>query len=780
MRTVLLICCLLRIAVAQTVHGHVFNAKGEPVAGAVVRVLNTDAEATTGPDGAFILAGVASSRTAGVGSLYVTAPGFASRIVTNGELDIRLTPAIRQLDDIVVTAGKKEESARDLPLSITTLNARAAQPLWAMEDLRDEVSNLYAASPGDGRDVMSIRGVTSTSYDPAVTTYVDGVSAMSLDSYIPQLFDVDRIEVLKGPQGTLYGRNAMGGVINILTRPPSNQATGFAEANLGNYHLERYTAGLQLPLVKDRLFFSGAVLFEGRHGFYTNDYTGTDFDRQHRFGGNYTLRYLAGPHWSIEGNFKHLENRNDGAFPLAVSPAQALADPYHVDQNAVTTMVDNTVNASLVARYSGRFTFSTQTAYASNDRYYQQPIDGDFSPADAVSIVNNYGKPWNKVRNVTEELRFGNAPHATGAAGAWDWTAGLYGFYRDIPNKQGTHFGKDAALVGSPDSNYTIVNTSTQYGAGLAVYAQATRHFLHGWSITAGLRYDYEHNRENVAGEYVPDGAPGSAFPTQADTGASASYGAFSPMGAIARTIDRNTSVYVRYARGYRTGGLTAISGDPTQPPLYPYTPEYSNNWEAGWKGNYAHGRIEANAALFYCVINDVQVPTLELPAGVTVIRNAGRLESHGLDADIRALVLQGLTVTYGLGLTHATYDKLDLSENGTAEDLHGKTQVFTPDVTSTLAVHYTVAVTRTWNAHANAAWIYRGRQYFDLANTIEQGAYQTVNAGAGITHGDVTLDVWTRNLTKTRYIAYAYDFGATHLGDPCTFGVTLRWAGRL
>ena len=777
MKYLVIVLALFRLTYAQHLNGRVTDAKGAPVAGADVRVLNTTLETTTDATGVFHFDAAPATC-----QVYVTAPGYASRIETaarppHDTLLFRLEPSITQLDDIVVSAGKREENVRALPLSVTVLDAAEVQAnrLWAMEDLRTQVSNLYSSSPGDGRNVTSIRGVTSTSYDPAVTTYVDGVGDMTLDTYIPQLFDVDRIEVLKGPQGTLYGRNALGGVINILTRPPSDDKTAFAEVSAGNYGLQRYTAGIRLPLIKDKLFLSAAALYEGRNGFYTNDYNNTNFDKQHRFGGNYSLRYLPGGHWSIEGNFKHLENRNNGAFTLDASPADALANPYHVDQDAVTTMVDNTVNASLVARYAGpRFTFSTQTAYASNLRYYQQPIDGDFSPADAVSIINNYGKPWNKVKNVSEELRVGS----TGAS--WDWTAGAYGFYRDIPNKQGTHFGKDAALVGSPDSNYAIVNTSTLYGAGIAVYGQVTRHLGHGWNLTAGLRYDYEHTHERVYGEYVPDGAPGSAFTTQPDTAAGASYGAFSPMAALSKALGAHTDAYVRYARGYRTGGLTAISGDPTQPPLYAYQPEYSSNWEAGVKGSWWRDRVSADAALFYCIIDHVQVPTLELPAGVTVIRNAGKLTSRGLDADVSALLAKGLRLGYGLGLTHATYDQLDLSQNGSAENLKGNRQVFTPDMTSTLSLQYTLVLHGLWSVHARGQWAYVGRQYFDLANTIEQSSYQVLNGGIGVTYQQWSLDGWARNLTHTHYIAYAYDFGAAHLGDPCTLGVTLRWAGRL
>ncbi len=115
--------------------------------------------------------------------------------------------------------------------------------------------NLYSAEPGDKRNVTSVRGITSTSYDPAIATYIDGINQFSLDTYISPLFDVERIEVLRGPQGTLYGRNAMGGVINIITRQPTNRTDVFAEASIGNYGTQRYSAGIKTPVVKDKFFY---------------------------------------------------------------------------------------------------------------------------------------------------------------------------------------------------------------------------------------------------------------------------------------------------------------------------------------------------------------------------------------------------------------------------------------------------------------------------------------------------------------------------------------------
>src|SRR4029078_1299097 len=137
----------------------------------------------------------------------------------------------------------KEENVQAIPSSISALSAKSISDyrIWNSKDLTAIVPNLYSANPGDGRNVTSIRGVTSSSYDPAVTTYIDGVNQFTLDTYIPQLFDVTRIAVLRGHQGTLYGRSAMGGVINIITRQPTNETNGFVEINAGKYGEQRYS-----------------------------------------------------------------------------------------------------------------------------------------------------------------------------------------------------------------------------------------------------------------------------------------------------------------------------------------------------------------------------------------------------------------------------------------------------------------------------------------------------------------------------------------------------------
>ena len=763
-----------------TIQGNIKDERSSPVSYASVYLLNSNFFAVSDTSGSFMIKNIPEGNY----TLVVSAVGYATineviQITKQGQtpFDLRLTDASRQLDEVIVTAEKKEENVQAIPSSISALNAKSINNyrLWNSKDLTAIVPNLYSANPGDGRNVTSIRGITSSSYDPAVTTYIDGVNQFTLDTYIPQLFDVERIEILRGPQGTLYGRNAMGGVINIITKQPTNNISGFLEISAGNYGEQRYTGAIRTPVIKDKLFFGASLLYEGLDGYYTNEYDDSKFDKQHSVGGNYYLKYRVNDRWSATFNVKHLANRNYGSFTLAPDKDAAFADPFRVNQNAVAKLVDNTFNTSLTANYTGqRFNFSTQTSYQSNYRYYATPIDGDFSTADAITIINNYGNKWNNIKVVTEELRF-TSPASS--ASRLKWTAGSYLFYQNVPNKQATHFGKDAALVGSPDSNYAIINTATARSSGVALYAQSEYAIAKKINIIFGVRYDYQHSKEDVLGEYKPDASPVPVFETQPDTSANVSYSAFSPKLSVSYHPVMGTNLFATYSRGYRTGGLTQLGADPSQPPLYAYKPEHSDNFELGIKNTFLENRARANISFFYTTITNAQVPTLVLPAAITVTKNAGSLTSKGMDAELAATVLKGLEATYNFGYTNAKYTKLKLSQNGSETDLSGNRQIFTPDITSMLALQYNISLIESNKLQLiiRGEWTYLGKQYFDLANSITQSPYNLLNTKLGLKIKHAELYFWERNMANIKYIAYGYDFGAVHLGNPRTFGFTFR-----
>ena len=762
-------------------NGQVKDSRNLPVSGATVYLLNTNRGTATDDKGNFSIRNV----TAGKYTAQISAIGYAAineDVVLNSDgraIEIILEDEARQLDAVLVSAQKTEESLQEIPFSISALSARQVQQfrLWNARELTAIVPNLYSANSGDDRNVTSIRGIATTSYDQAVATYIDGVNQFGLDTYIPQLFDVDRIEVLRGPQGTLYGRNAMGGVINIITRQPTNATTGFVEISVGNFSQQRYSAGIRTPLIKNKLFAGAALLYSKRDGFYENEFNNSAYDRQNNITGNYYLKYIANEQWTFNLNAKHNDARNNGPFPLAFpqSAIDEFLDAGHVlNQNATSKMIDNTFNTSLVVNYAGHsFNFSSQTAYQSNHRYYTLPLDGDFSPIDGITIINNYGDEWNKVKVWTQEFRL-SSPAANKTH--LKWTAGTYLFSQDNPVKQATHFGMDAGMLGSPDTDFSSITSSKAKNTGIAVFGQIVYAVTDKFDIIGGLRFDYEKKKISVLGEYQKSTDP--VLVTRPDTSANTSFNAFSPKLGLMYRIAPNSNVFATYSRGYRTGGLTQLSAtDPSQPPLYPYKPEYSNNVEIGIKNNFFDNRLRLNMAFFLTQVTDVQVPTLILPDAITITRNAGKLNSKGAELELATTPVRGLEVEYNFGFTDAEYKNLKLSQGGTSVDLSGKKQVFTPDITSMLAAQYSydIGSKKQCKLVVRGEWMQLGEQYFDLGNSISQDAYSLLNAKIGISSRIGEIMFWGRNMGDKRYIAYAYDFGAIHIGNPRTYGVTLR-----
>ena len=646
--------------------------------------------------------------------------------------------------------------------------------LWNTSDITAIVPNLYAANPGDNRNVTSVRGITSSSYDPAVATYIDGVNQFNLDTYIAQLFDIERIEVLRGPQGTLYGRNAMGGVINIITKKPTNHTTGFAEVNMGNYGRQRYNLGIHGPLVENKLFIGAALMYDRMNGYYTNEFNNSSFDKQHAVTGNYYLTFIASTKLAFTLNVKHNNNRNNGPFSLVNGVNDAFSNPFKLNQNAIGKMVDNTFNSSLSVSYTSRtLNFTSQTAWQTNYRYYTRPLDGDFSPIDGVTIINNYGNKWNNVKALTQDFRLSSP---ASISSVWKWTTGIYLFHQLTPNKQATRFGNDADLLGLPDKNFSIINTTKGKNFGMAVYGQVSYAINEKLDLTAGLRYDHEHKKQNVFGEYQHDPDPNPQFATRPDTAASGNFNAVSPKVSLAYKFSKNSNGYITYSRGFRSGGFTQLSSDPSQPPLYKFKPEYSNNYEAGMKNNFLNNRLRLNVALFYTNVTNAQVPTLILPDAITVTKNAGRLNTKGIEVEFLSKPVKELEIDYNFGYTDAKYKTLKLSQNGSSQNFDGNRQVFTPDFTSGLAVQYgfNLNTKQDLKLVVRGEWLTVGKQYFDLANAIKQSAYNLLNTRLGVTTKNVDLMLWIRNIGNKKYIAYAYDFGAVHLGAPQTYGVTV------
>jgi iron complex outermembrane receptor protein len=759
------------------VQGRILDAEGRPIAGASIRVLNSTRGAICDGQGKFNL----QDLSAGPKKLAVSAAGHATVLYDvdltagrNPDIEIRLSRTEQALDAVVVSSDRKEDDILRVPVSVSALDARsiASFRLWDLGELSALSPSLYTADPGDGRQATSIRGITTTSYDPAVLTVIDGVSQFNLDTYIPQLLDVEKIEILRGPQGTLYGRNAMGGVIKVTTRRPGAGDRTRWEVSAGNYGQQRYSIGTRSTLKKDKLYLGVALMNERRNGYFKNDATGTDYDSQRRFTGNYHLRFLPGSRWEWGFNLKHSFARNNGAFPLAPSMEAAFKDPYVLSQNAVGQMQDKSLNASMsIQRHGLRTRMEILTSFQRNHRIYDKPLDGDFSAFDIVTIDNNYGNAFNRVSVLTQEFRLSSVERS---GDRLQWTAGVFGFVQDNPVKQATRFGKDAGFIGIPDKNFALIAQNLGKGEGLAGYGQATYSLTPKLLLTGGIRFDREWKRMSVEGSYEKTGGP--SFITRPDTSGKGSYAAFSPKAGLQYLISDKSTAHLTYARGFRAGGLSSLGSDPSQPPLIGYDPESSDHWELGWKGSFAQNRFRTFVALFHSSIGNAQVPTLIMPDAITITRNAGSIRSRGVELETEWRPAKGLSFSWRYARTDASYTRLRLSKNGQEENLDGNRQIMTPSHTSLLAGDYGIPVGRKkkLTLDLRAEWKHSGTVYFDLSNDIRQSPYGLVNIRAGVKGKKYALHGWVRNLTGEKFVDYAYDFGAVHLGDPRTYGFTL------
>lgn len=705
-------------------------------------------------------------------SLLASTLGVSQTILTD---TIKNINPEKQLDEVIIFGvEKKQQKLLSSPHSITHIDKNQIQNLriWDIHQLKNIAPNFNLAHSGDNRNIASIRGIVTTSYDQAVATYIDGVPQFNLDTYIPQLNDIESIEVIRGPQGTFYGRNSMGGVINIITQSPKNKPSLQADLSLGNFGQKRASIQLKSALIKDKLFLSASYLYDAKNGFYTNEYTNASYDKQNQQLANLQFRYLMKNNWSLQATIKNYTGKNYGAFPLNADKESAFKNPYQLSQNQTTSMNDQTNNLSLILQHKGANTNITlQSSYQNNYRYYDNTLDADFSQFSIIGIFNNYGQSYNNVKAFTNELRIQSADVKNNKL---KWSTGLFQYTNNSPTKQATVFGKDAGFIGVPDTDFSLISYNLSNTNGFAGYGHGNYQINNNLSLQAGIRLDYENRSLTVKSEYEKQPYP--AFPILSDTTGQKIFLAFSPKIGLNYTFSNQQLLYITYSRGFRSGGLTNISSDPSQAPLSAFLPEYANMYEIGLKGMNQKKTLQYALAAFYNHVNNIQTPFLVLPDAITITKNAGTMRSNGFEWEITAKPMKGFTFQYNAGITNATYKTFTAVSNGTQIDLKDKKQIFTPSTTQFASATYqkNIGKQELWS---NLQYLFTGNQYFDFANTIEQRAYGLWHAQMGMKFSKLNISVWARNITNKRYISYAYEFGAVHLGNPRTVGIGLSYS---
>ncbi|MEO9514093.1 MAG: TonB-dependent receptor [Flavobacteriaceae bacterium] len=671
-----------------------------------------------------------------------------------------------QLQEVVVTAEKYENSLQKVPVAMTALGAEMIeqQKVVQIGDLLMSSPNFIAMNAGSPTlNIVASRGILTFSTDPTLGVYIDGVPMFAGYGSSLQLMDIERVEILRGPQSTLYGRNAMGGIVQVITKRPTNHTRGFAEVSVGNYNYQRYGAGISGPLVKNKLYAGFNGLYDAHKGYFFNEFTGEDFDHPKNYNGNFYLKYLASDKLRFTFNAKAEKNDVEGAFPYAVNLESALATPRTVNQNGSNLEVRDLFNTALSVDYNAqKYKLTSITGYTYRQQSYEN-YDQDFSSFDLII----YESKAQDQKTLTQEFKI-----VTSQGEKWQFTGGLFGYYDRFRSPNTSRFNDDYALF-DPNAPYasTLVSTASLYG--FAAYGNLTYNLSDKWKLSAGLRFDTEDRDMVTYSEF--EQAPNPIVVSE-ETKIKDSNNALSSKVNLSFSPNDDLMFYAGYARGFRQGGFNLYTSDPN---FFTYDPEYTDNFEFGAKSEWLNHKLRANLALFYIKWKDQQ-QSINYPN--LYVDNIGELTSKGIELELTALPFKGFEVAYNFGYTDAEYQTLILPDaDGVEQNYEGNKQVFTPNFNSTLSLTYNQSLGTNVALYVLPQWKLLGKQYFNYYNDLVQDSFSLFNLNLGIKYKDYEISLWGRNLADTKYLSFAYATSTAVqapvlYGDsPRTIGITLR-----
>ena len=716
---------------------------------------------------------------AAIGGWLVPAPA----VVASEPAPVAAKPAAAaKLPALTVTARKEPESAQQIPLSVTavdreTLNDANVQTVkdasvYAPDVFVNEFSTRALSNP-------FFRGIGGSPGNPGVTTYMDGVPQLNAYSSNMELLDVDQVEFVRGPQGALFGRNTVGGLINITSRQPSlTDLKSWLDAEYGNYNLFDARLGVSGPIVKDQLGFSFAGGYSTRDGYTENDITGHDLDSRDGFFGKAQLFWKPASDWEAR-LIVSAEQDRDGDYALG-DLAYIRAHPHHV-QRDFEGYTDRDIFAPtlLVNHYGQAVDFAMITGLVSWET-------DDLTALSYVPTPAPIGSRHDSQQDLqfTEELRFASAkdaPLVLSPELTLKWQAGVsmftQNYEQDAVNNYnpGVLYQPGSFFPGFPPG-YSPANSqhapqSSLDDIGASAYVQATLTACENLDFTLGLRGDYEEKSAEMNTFFAtPDPLLGPPTRVSADR----DFSHFSPQFALAYRPTPDATLYGTVSQGYRAGGFNPIS--PTAATTA-YDEETSWNYEIGAKSAWFDNRLSVNLAAFYIRWSDLQ---LNQPTGLGYnyyIANAGGAESKGVELELKARPCEGLDLFASVGITDSEFrDGATATWNHTATAVGGKNLIYTPQYTANGGLQYSFAVSEALSLYARAEATAYGRYYYNAVNNASQAPYSLANFRAGVRGDKWFAEAWVNNAFDTNYVPIALEWSPGSMlgesGAPLTFGL--------
>lgn len=707
-----------------------------------------------------------------------------------------------QLEEIIVTARRQSENLQSVPQAVSAFNARElfSDSIEDLGDLQTHVPNLSLHLGDAANAVIYIRGVgqiDSISFnDPGVGVYVDDVYMGRAQGSFLEVMDPERIEVLRGPQGTLYGRNTIGGAIKFVSARPTNEAEGYLEATYGNFNQVRAKASLSGPIIKDILLVKAAVAHSSRNGYTRNLFDGKDdFDKDTN---SWRASALLTPdedmsfYLVVDGS-KNTPDHSRSPHketPIFSVPSgkfiQPTNDPFVVDVNFNTLENLRTFGVALTAEYHiNEMTFKSITSYREMD--YRTKIDLDGTRDSSFGIYD-----FENQDQFSQELQFiYNGENLS-------LVSGLYYFKEDDITFAGANapdFFVVLPVIGV--FPFPIINAGRrdQANKSKAAYTQLKYVATRDLNFTFGLRFTRETKVVNSAGEEFFGTGITTAEQMQGAFGTGVGFGrtsfsaensweSFSPKFGLDYKVNEDVMVYASASRGFKSGGFNGRLTNRAQS----FDPETMWSYEGGFKSTLLGQRLRLNMAVFYNNYKNFQLSrfTANPVTGAfeSVFDNAGKATIWGVEMEMTALVTDKLQLDVNAGYLNSSYDELfgdfgiDVSKN--------RHLVNAPDFTSRASLTYNHDLGNSGTLSFSGAVSYRSKTYLTVSSSevLAQDGYALLDASIQFTSSDQQWNIIMagQNLTDRKYREHGFDLSAApgvqlgYYGTPRTYSLTVRY----
>lgn len=683
-----------------------------------------------------------------------------------------------QLEEITVTARKSQELLQSVPASVSVLSSTdlADAGLTAFGDVVSQIPNVSMGGgiAGALQGQLGIRGVSTLvrniGVESGVGIYVDGVYLGRSDNYNQELIDIAQIEVLRGPQGTLFGKNTIAGVFNMTTLRPEDAATGMLRVEAGNYGLVRTQGYLMGPIAEGVL--SGKLVggYVSRDGVYEHLSGGEDGEGLDLVSYRGALYYTPTSASEIILAVDGLRDRGNPAFfqvtDLAGATSAMETTPLRLNNNRPDSLQRDNYGVSLTATVD--LTLGTLTSISAFRRSdYEASLDDDQEQFDALAADT-----WGDVtRFFSQEVRLNQQVHD-----GFDYVAGLYYSDQEVTTDRLLSIGSALGVPGEPPlTTRGAVDTKTYAAYGHVNYRIAAR-----TTVSLGLRYSKEDKdaafvQGDPTGIWAFLGLPGLAYED------SASDDDLSPTASLSYQFTPEVMAYGRFAKGFKSAAFN-IDLAPSTSGLSA-GPEHASTYEVGLKSDLFGRRLRANLAVFDTRYQDMQVSQL-LGAGVT-LNNAGKATIRGYEVELAGYVTPRLRLEGSLGYLDPTYDRYEncsipASLGGGSTDCSGNRIIGAPKYTYQAAAQYERPL-GIGDFVARLDFTSQSPVFFEATNSqrFKSDSRSLLNARIGVS-GRWAFFIWGRNLTDETYITYRDDRSAigvlqtTAYGEPRTYGVTL------